>query len=94
LGGHEYHEPTTTENSKSKLEIVVGCFACYVSFETLLANILRVAMISTTYVSDILLSIFWGSYGWKWYVGHHEFHEPTTTENSKSKLEIDVSCFT
>ena len=41
------------QNSKSELEIVVSCFAWYVSFHTLLSNILPIAMFSTTYVSDL-----------------------------------------
>jgi hypothetical protein len=39
----------TTENSNSKLEIVVSCFTWYILFETLLANILCIATISTTF---------------------------------------------
>jgi hypothetical protein len=44
---------TTTENSESKLEIVVSCCTWYVSFQPLLSNILRVLIISTTNVSDL-----------------------------------------
>jgi hypothetical protein len=40
---------TTTENSESKLEIVVSCYMWYVSFHIVLSNILCVLIISTTY---------------------------------------------
>jgi hypothetical protein len=80
---------TTTENSESKLDILVCCFSCSVSFDTLLSNILCVLIISTTFVSDILWRYFSESYGRMCKVGCNKYHvQPRPKTRNPSRIYL------